>query len=169
MDAYEAVVSRVEVREFSKNEVPFELQKKVLEAARQAPSAYNKQAWHFILINNKELLRKIGELAQTGRYISDSAFAVAVCIDPNYPQYIIDSARCIQGMMIAAWGLGLGSCWVGMLDRERISELLHIPKEFRIISVIPFGYPSKKIRGKKSRRQLKDVASINFYGENKGL
>ena len=87
MDALEAVKSRIEIREFQKKPIPKYIQVKVLEAARAAPSAWNRQLWHFILIEDKELLAKLGELAETGRYIKDSPFAIAFLIEKSYPQY----------------------------------------------------------------------------------
>jgi nitroreductase len=127
LDALEAVVSRIEVRDFSPRPVPRDVQLNVLEAARMAPSAYNKQLWHFVLVDDRKLLSDLGALSQTGAYIKDASFAVAVFIDKSYPQYATDAIRCIQGMMIAAWGLGLGSCYIGMLDRAKIKELLKVP------------------------------------------
>jgi len=164
LDALEAVVSRIEVREFAPRAVPREVQIKVLEAARMAPSAYNKQLWHFILINNRKLLTDLGKISSTGPYIQDAAFAVAVLIDKTYPQSTIDSMRCIQGMMIAAWGLGLGSCYVGGIDREEAKQILKAPAELYVASIIPFGYPAKALKGKKSRKPLSEVASLNTYG-----
>jgi nitroreductase len=164
LDALEAVVSRIEVREFAPGAVPRDVQIKVLEAARMAPSAYNKQLWHFILINDRKLLTDLGKISSTGPYIRDAAFAVAVLVDKTYPQSTIDSMRCIQGMMIAAWGLGLGSCYVGGIDREKAKEMLSAPAELYVASIIPFGYPAKALKGKKSRKPLSEVASLNTYG-----
>jgi len=164
LDAYEAVVTRIEVRQFSSRTVSRVTQLKVLNAARMAPSAYNKQLWHFILVDDKKLLAELGGLSSTGPYIKDAAFAVAVLIDKSYPQYNMDAIRCIQGMMIAAWGMGLGSCYVGGIDREKASALLKAPAQYYLASIIPFGFPAKKLKGKKSRKPLSEVASHNSYG-----
>lgn len=164
MDAYEAVVTRIEVREFSNKPVPRDLQLKVLNSARMAPSAWNKQLWHFVLVDDKKLLSDLANLSETGKYIKDAPFAVAVFIDKSYPQYLIDATRCIQGMMIAAWGLGLGSCYVGAIDRDKVKQLLGAPDGLYLASVIPFGYPKEKLKGKKNRKPLEEVASLNHYG-----
>jgi nitroreductase len=164
MDAYEAVVTRIEVKAYSKDEVPQEIKLKVLEAARMAPSAYNRQLWHFILVDDKKLLAELGALASTGGYIKDASFAVAVLIEKSYPQYSMDAIRCIQGMLIAAWGLGLGSSYIGGIDREKALVVLKAPSQYYLASIIPFGYPTKKLKGKKSRKPLSELTSHNFYG-----
>ena len=164
LDAYEAVVTRIEVRQFSPKEVPREVQLKVLNAARMAPSAWNKQPWHFILVDDKKLLADLASVSQTGAYIKDAPFAVATLIDKSHPQYAIDSIRCVQGMMIAAWGLGLGSCYVGSIDRDKAKLLLKAPPELHLVTITPFGYPAKALKGRKNRKPLEEVASLNSYG-----
>ncbi len=163
MDALDAVLTKIEVREFAAEDVPYDVQKKVLEAGRMAASAYNRQPWIFILINDKDLLKKVAALATTGPYISKAAFAVAVFVDPNNPFHIIDGTRAVQNMMIAAWSFGLGSVWVGGLEREKIAELLKVPKSLYLLTVIPFGKPAKKLKGKKSRKPIKEIAFLNYY------
>jgi len=164
MDAFEAVVTRIEVRQFSPRPVSRDVQLKVLEAARMAPSAWNKQMWHFILVDDKKLLSELGALSETGHYIKDAPFAVAMLIDKSYAQHAMDSIRCLQGMMIAAWGLGLGSCYVGVIDREEAKKLLRAPVELGLVTIVPFGYPTKKFKGRKDRKPLEEVASLNWYG-----
>jgi nitroreductase len=164
LDAYEAVVTRIEVRDFAAKPVPRDVQVKVLNAARMAPSAWNRQVWHFVLVEDRKLLFELAAASETGRYIKDAPFAVAVLIDKSYPQYLMDSIRCIQGMMIAAWGLGLGSCYVGGIDREKAKGILKAPAELYLASIIPFGYPAKFLKGKKNRKLLEEVASLNTFG-----
>jgi nitroreductase len=164
MDAYEAVVTRIEVRQFAPKVVPRDVQLKVLNAARMAPSAWNKQLWHFVIVDNKKQLADLAAVSETGGYIKDAPFAVATLIDKSYPQYSIDSIRCVQGMMIAAWGLGLGSCYVGSIDRDKAKQILKAPAELHLVTITPFGYPAKDLKGKKNRKPLDEVASLNWYG-----
>jgi nitroreductase len=164
LDAYEAVRTRIEVREFLPREVPRELQLKVVDSGRMAPSAWNRQAWHFVLIDDRKLLADLAAVSESGRYIKGAPFAIATLIEKSYPQYSMDSIRCVHGMMIAAWGMGLGSCYVGSIDREKAKELLKAPAELHLVTITPFGYPSKPLRGKKTRKALEEVASLNQFG-----
>ncbi len=163
METLKSILTRIEVREFSDEPVPVEDQIKVLEAGRAAPSAYNRQPWNFVLINDKSLLRKIGELSSTGPYIANSQFAVAVYVDTKNSFHIIDGTRAVQTMMLAGWDLGLGSCWVNGIDREKVSELLGAPPGMYLLTIIPFGKPRKAYKGKKSRKPLSEIAFLNSF------
>jgi nitroreductase len=164
LDAYEAVVTRIEIREFAARPVPRDVQLKVVNAGRMAPSAWNKQLWHFVLVDDKKLLSELAALSESGRYIKDAPFAIATFIDKSYPQYSTDATRAVQGMMIAAWGMGLGSCFVGMIDRDGAGKLLKAPPELHLFTITPFGYLKKKLKGKKNRKPMEEVASLNQYG-----
>jgi nitroreductase len=161
---YDEIVNRIEVREFSDEPVPLEVAKKVVDAARKAPSAYNRQPWAFVLVNDRELLKKLGDKAPSGPYIKNSAFAVVVLVDPRNPFHVIDGTRAMQTMMLAAWILGLGSCWVSNIDRDEVKRMLKVPENLHILAIAPFGYPKRKFRGKKARKPLEEIAFLNEYG-----
>ena len=77
-----------------------------------------------------------------------------------------DATRAAECLMLAAWGEGIGSCWVGGLDRPQIKELLGIPAEAELVTVIPFGYPTDDEKNhKKVRKRLEKVAFREHYGQ----
>lgn len=161
---YKEIISRLEVREFSDEPVSEELILKVVEAGRLAPSAYNRQPWKFVVVRDKERLKKLGELCTSGPYVKDAAFAIVVFVDPENPFHVIDGTRAIQTMMLAGWTLGLGSCWVTGVEREKAAELLKAPKSLYLLAVVPFGHPKKKLKGKKARKPLAEVAFLGEFG-----
>ena len=164
MDAYECIVGRVEVREFTGEPVPEAAVLRVLEAGRMAPSQRNRQQWHFIVVQDRDLLRQVGEAAPTGPYIANAAFAVVIAMEgAKMPQ--VDGTRAAQSMQLAAWAEGLGSCWVSGLDRDRIRTLLGIPAAMEILTVLPFGRPAAAARGvRKRRKPLAAIAHRNRFG-----
>lgn len=164
MDAYECIVGRVEVREFAPDPVPEEAVRRVLEAGRMAPSQRNRQQWHFVLVQERDLLRQLGQAASTGPYIAQAAFAVVIAMDgAKMPQ--VDGARAAQSMQLAAWAEGLGSCWVSGLDRDRIKALLGVPAPLEIVTVLPFGRPTPAARAvRKRRKPLASIAHRNRFG-----
>jgi hypothetical protein len=103
-------------------------------------------------------LRRLGELASTGPYIAQAALAIAVVV-PESPVGYIDGARAVQDMMLAAWEMGIGSNWVGNVNTPAIKELLNVPSERMILTIVPFGYPTRKLgKGIKQRKALAEVA-----------
>jgi len=168
MDVFEALRTIVAVREFQDKPVPGELIGRIVEAARVTSSSRNLQPWHFIVVQDRETLRKLGELATTGPYTADAAFAVVVAYEKESQFGISDASLAVHSMMLAAWAEGVGSNWVGFSNRfgETIAPLLGLPDTFDILAIVPFGYPVAELgKGKKKRKALAEVASRERYGQ----
>jgi nitroreductase len=165
MDVFDCIRTRPAIRSFRPEPIPEAVIKKILDAGRQAHSQRNRQPWRFVVIHNRDTLKQIGALASTGPYIADAPLAIALVTEgAKNPQ--IDATRAAECLMLAAWGEGVGSCWVGGLDRPKIKELLDIPETADLITVIPFGYPTDEEKTKrKIRKRLGKIAYRERYGE----
>jgi nitroreductase len=158
METFEAVRTMLAVRRYQDRPVPDEVVRRIVEAGHLTGSSMNLQPWHFIVVQNKETLRKLGQLARTGPYIAQSALAVVVATE-HTTYAVSDASRAIQSMMLTAWSDGVGSNWVGFGGLEAVNPVLGIPAELEILAIVPFGYPVGNIgRGKKSRKPLGEVA-----------
>lgn len=165
MEASKAIATALTIREYDQTKrVDSSSIRMILDAGRLTASARNKQPWAFIVVTDKDLLRKIAELSPTGRHIANASFAIAVLTDPQNKWHEIDSARAIQSMTIQAWDLGLGGSWVGSIDKEKVKQLLSVPQNLNLLTVIPFGYPTVKYAGKKKRKAFDEIAFLDSYG-----
>jgi len=165
MDVFDCIRTRPAVRSFRPDPIPEVVVRKILEAGRQAHSQRNRQPWRFVVIQSRETLRQIGALASSGPYIADAPLAIALVIEGAKNPYI-DATRAAECLMLVAWGEGVGSCWVGGLDRPKIKELLGIPADAELVTVIPFGYPADEEKDKKKvRRRLGKIACRERYGQ----
>jgi len=166
MEVFEAVRTVLAVREYQDKPVPADVIKRVVEAAQLTASSQNGQPWHFIVVEERETLRKLGDQAKTGPYIAGAAFAVVVLVQSQSRFGVSDGSRAIQSMMLTAWADGVGSNWVGFRGLDTIKPLLNIPDEMEILSIIPFGYPAKRVgKGKKNRKPLSEVASRERFDQ----
>lgn len=164
MDVFACIRTRREIRAFTKREVPLEAVERILEAGRLSPSSKNTQPWHFIAVRSRETLRKIASLTPTGRHITDASFAIALAME-NASMPEVDGARTMQQMMLAAWELGVGSCWVSNFDEDAVKSLLNIPLGFNLLTVIPFGYPLEpRTSRKKKRKPFEEVVHWETFG-----
>ena len=165
MEVYEAIRSRVAVREFRPDPVPDASIKKVLLAARWAPSQRNRQPWRFVVVRERDTLRRIGELASSGAFIADAPLAIAVAMEgAKLPQF--DAARAIENMILTAWSLGVGTVYVQGIDRDAVKQLLAIPEGLDLITVMPFGYPTDEAKSVgKRRKTLAEIASVERFGQ----
>lgn len=158
MEVFEAVRTVLAVRAYADKTIPPETVQRIVEAGRLTGSSMNRQPWHFVVVQEKETLRKLGALAQSGRYTAQAALAIVVAVDDTRFA-VSDASRAIQSMMLAAWGEGVGSNWVGFQGMDEVKRLLGIPQELDVLAVIPFGYPVQAVgKGQKQRKALGEVA-----------
>ncbi|MBI2880498.1 MAG: nitroreductase family protein [Candidatus Tectomicrobia bacterium] len=164
MDVHEAIRTRYAVRDFRPDPLPQETILRILEAGRLAPSQRNRQQWHFVVVQDRETLKRIGELAPTGPYVAQAPLAVVVVMQ-GAKMAQVDAARAAENMILAAWAEGVGTCWVGGIERDKVKELLGIPPDGEIVTILPFGYPKKlSLKGKKNRKPLSEVAHRERFG-----
>lgn len=151
MDAYEALITRRSIRKYLDRPVPAEAMEKILEAAMQAPSAVDTQPWHFVVIDDVNLLREIPSVHQYAKMALHAPCAILVCADPELahgPGYVPqDCSAATQNILLAAHALGLGAVWCGVYavpDREAgFRSLLSIPESVQPFSLVILGYPDE--------------------------
>ena len=158
MEVFDAVRTVLAIRQFQEKPVPEPIVHQIVEAGHVTASSMNGQPWHFIIIQDKEMLRQLGALARTGPYIAQAPLAIVVGIEHS-PYAVSDASRAIQAMILTAWAEGIGSNWVGFENLQQINPVLGIPEEITILAILPFGYPVATVgKGKKKRKPLGEVA-----------
>ena len=165
METLETIRTVLAVRSYQNKPIPAPVVHQIMEAGRLTGSAMNKQPWHFIVVENRDTIRKLGELARSGPYTAQAPLVIVVAIDEG--QFALsDASRAIQAMILAAWSVGVGSNWVGFLGMEEVKEMLGIPAALNILAIVPFGYPAKRLgKGKKKRKTLAEVAHRERFGQ----
>jgi nitroreductase len=124
----------------------------------------NRQPWHFIVIRDRETLRRLGAMASSGPYVAQAPLAIVVATDKSRFA-VSDASRAIQSMLLAAWADGVGSNWVGFGGLDSVKALLDLPANLDVLAILPFGYPARQVgRGKKQRKALGEVAHHERYG-----
>ena len=165
MDTMEAIRTVLAVRSFEDKPIPQSIVKEIVEAAHLTASSQNGQPWHFIVVQDKETLQKLAQLAPTGRYIAQAPLAIVVAMDQSRFA-VSDGSRAIQDMILAAWSQGVGSNWVGFNNLPQVNPLLGIPQDVTVLAIVAFGYPTKQIgKGQKKRKPLGEVAYRERWGQ----
>ncbi|MBY9000490.1 MAG: nitroreductase family protein [Candidatus Heimdallarchaeota archaeon] len=147
---FEIILNRRSIRSFTDREIPESALMKILEAGWQAPSAGNRQPVEFILIKDPSIKQKIS--AQ--EFVEEAAAVIVVIVnlerttsrygDRGEKMYIYhDSGAAVQNMLLMCKALGLGSCWIGAFNDERVSKLLELPEHVLPMAIIPIGYPNE--------------------------
>jgi len=163
-EVFETVRTILAVREYQDKPLPEDVVRRIVEAAHLTASASNTQAWHFVLVRERERLRKLGSLVRTGPYIANAAAAVIVAYEKQSRTGLSDASRAIQSMLLAAWGDGVGSNWTGFGSLENVRIEFGLPDTYEVLGVLPFGYPKRKVIGNKKRKPLDEVVSAERFG-----
>jgi len=155
MDKLELLLDRRSIRRFTDQQIDIEIIKNILKAAMYAPSAVNRQPWHFVVVENRHLLDRIMEIHPHSGMLRTASHGIIVCGDEQLQHddgyWVVDCGAATENLLLAAHALGLGACWVGLHPREgrkaSISALLELPGHVQPFALVALGYPAeKKIR-----------------------
>jgi len=164
MDIKNVIEKRKSIRKYQDKEIPDSLIDELVEAARLAPSAYNAQPLKFVILKSKDIkerLKKNKIFKQN--FVYDAPIIFICCGDPEvYPKErlepifsnpseiagevgaVRDVSIAAQNLVLRATDLGLGTCYVGLIAREKAREILGIPKNYVMPFVITVGYPAEE-------------------------
>lgn len=155
MDVLETIKGRRSIRAFKNEDVSPEMVEKLIRTAICAPSAGNIQPWEFIIVRDPNTKRKLAEAALNQKFIEEAPVVIVVCANENRSSQgygirgktlycIQDTAAATQNILLLAYSLGLGSCWVGAFREEDVRKIMHVPEGIRPVAIIPVGYPAEK-------------------------
>ncbi|MGD2158426.1 MAG: nitroreductase family protein [Anaerolineales bacterium] len=143
MNVADAIRTKRAVRTFQDKPIPEETVKAILNAGRRAQSAKNMQPWHFIAIQDRELLKSLSEMGHFAGHLAGASLGVAILTLPPEQRFSImfDAGQAAAYMQLAGWELGIASCPATIYEPERARELLGFPEEWHIRIALSFGYP----------------------------
>ncbi|GAB4534967.1 MAG: hypothetical protein Fur0020_01980 [Thermodesulfovibrionia bacterium] len=177
MDVIEAIKGRRSIRVYEDKEVTYDLIMKVIDAARWSPSATNRQAWKFIIIDDPDIRKKI--MAETTAYFVGKAPVWILVLYSNrtdnieYKDHLLSAAMSIQNMQLAAYSLGLGSCCVNNLPpKYKLRKILKIPRSYDPVSLVCIGYPKVIPKPLNRKEELDEIVCrdiFDFKNYEKGL
>lgn len=167
METWTCIRTRRTVRDFRPEPVPEAAIRRILEAGRLAPSALNRQPWHFIVVRDRQRLAELADACQTGRFVAQAAFAVVVAVDPQNRFREIDGARAVQQMELAAWDQGVGMCWIAGFEGARVAQLVELPDQWQVLTVLASGYPADADRPRRKgvKKAFDEVVSWERFGQ----
>jgi nitroreductase len=160
-------------RRFTEELVPKEVLDDLLEVARWTGSAKNTQPWEFIVVEDREMLRRIAQAGQFSGFLEGVALAIVIVLDGRSPRTeAYDEGRVSERLMLAArlHGLGSGTGWFGSDDAQAtVRSLLGIPGERHVWSAVGFGYvqsqaPNVPAMVNRGRKPLVEIVSYGTYG-----
>jgi nitroreductase len=158
--------SRRSIRRFHTDPIPEELVRDILDCGRLAPTARNVQPWVIGVVTDQEIRHRLSDLAEYGRFIRESPVCFSVFTAAAEKYYLEDGCAAAMNIILAAAAHGLGTCWVAGDKKEyaaRVRDLLHVPGNYTLVSLIACGYPAEEPKPRK--KPLEDIVFWNRYKE----
>ena len=165
----EEIFTRRSIRSYTDQEVEEEKITNILQAGMVAPSAGNEQPWHFIVVDDDQILAEIMEFHNYANMLAEAQAAIVVCGDKKLEKYegfwVQDCAAATENMLLAAESQGLGAVWLGIHPAEKrvegANELFDLPAEVNPVSIIALGYPARE--KEKNERYQQDRVHSNSW------
>lgn len=186
-EVFEAIRRRRSVRRFSDKKIEREKILQILEAGRLAPSSSNRQAWHFVVVDDPALIEQIPDTAPAGTrriisFIGKAPLVIVGCYTKALTHYLaqltghenhlIDVAIAMTQMTLAATSLDLGTCWVGWYGESKLRGLLGLPRKYKIAVLLALGHPAEPSTAEaiggipaRPRKELGEIVSRNRFGQ----
>jgi len=169
MDVYEAIRSRYSVRKYQDKPVEQEKLDRILEAARLAPSGSNRQPWKFVVVRDAETRKWLVPACNDQAFVGQAPVVIAAvglmpdrtmsCGVPGDP---VDVAIALEHIALAATAEGLGTCWIGAFNQDKVRTVLGVPADVKVIEVMTLGYPADEPRAK-NRKAIEEIVCYEKY------
>ncbi len=158
MDTLQAIHERRSIRRYRPDPIPEDDLASIIEAGHLAPSAANRQPWKFILVSDPEQKAALAEACRGQSWMAEAAcILVGIGLpDVSAKWYPVDVAIAMQNMVLAAWSLGYGTCWIGAFDPESVKKVCRIPKDADVVALTPIGVPAVS----PDARPRKEIAEV---------
>ncbi len=170
-DVFDCMRESHTVRAFKEQDIPDATLTRILEAGCWAPSAGNLQPWYFFVVKNQGVKEKVATACVDPQQVSESPVSIVILADPakSNERYgergaqlycIQDTAIAAENMILAAYGLGIDSCWVGAFDEVEVQKAVEAPPRLRAVAIICLGYSNERHVPAKERFRVADVTKI---------
>jgi len=159
MDIFEAIKERRSIRKYESRDVEEEKVRKVIDSAITAPSWANTQCWRFVIVRDDEIKEKLSETLSDSNPATDAMTQAPVlivgCVEEGLSGFsggepfdgkdwsMFDMGLAVQNLMLAAKGLDLGTVPIGAFDKDKVGEILDVPKDLDVVVMTPLGYPAE--------------------------
>jgi len=169
MEVFEAIKKRRSVRSYLSKTIPEIILNRILDSARLAPSAKNRQEWRFIVVRDPEIRRRVVESTNDQVFAASAPVILVFCSTED--EYVmrcgqkgstVDASIALSYVTLAAIAEGLGTCWIGSFYEDKLREVLGVPAGARIVAISPLGYPAEEPPAN-PRKQMMEVVSYDKW------
>jgi nitroreductase len=162
MEVYDTIMDRRSIRTYKKELIPKDKIEKLLETARLAPSAANRQNWKFIVVENEQTKNQLVSACSNQSFVVTASHVIAGIGDPTQKWHQVDLAIALEHIVLEAVELGLGTCWIGAFNEEDVKRILKIPQDRKVVALLTVGVPDESPAAR-PRKALEEIIAYNEY------
>lgn len=164
MSLLDVILSRRSIRRYENKEIPKDVLDKIVEAGRQSPSAANRQPYRFVIVTDSEIKKELHGMFS--RFLKNAPVVIVGCANPKALSTgkwaTVDTTIALESMVLAAWSLGVGSCWIGSFKEQKIKDSLKIPQDWKVVALVTLGYPAETPKPRK-KKPTNELFSLNQF------
>ena len=168
MELSNAIINRRSIRIYKPDKIDDSTIRKIIEAGTWAPSACNVQGWKFIVIDDSEIFNTLLRHGAAS-FLKSTQQAILVLYENTtdnleYSDYIQSASACIQNMLLMAYSLGIGTCWVNNLPEKRVvRKIFNIPESYDPIALVSLGYRVNSPNNRNRKYTLDELIAYNHF------
>ena len=164
MDVIGAIRARRSIRKYEHRSIPSEVMEQLLDAARLAPSASNLQSWNIVVVTDPDLRERLVPCCGGQRFVGDCAAFLVGVVEQGSEMSVVDVSIALDHLSLRAVEMGLGTCWIGDFEPEKVKEKLGIPAERAVPICMTLGYPVSVPPARK-RKQLSELFNVDRWSD----
>jgi nitroreductase len=166
LDTLQTIFDRRSIRRYTSDPIPDADLEQILEAGRQAPSAANRQSWHFVIVGDPEQRQRVAQACNNQMWMADAAYIIVAAGLPDVSSkwYRVDVAIAMENMVLAARSLGYGTCWIGAFNPEQVKSVCDLPENAEVVVCSPLGVPDISPEAR-DRKPWGEVFSADRFGQ----
>ncbi len=162
MYVFDTIKDRRSIRTYKDERIPKDKLEKLLESARLAPSAANRQNWKFIVIDNEKIKNQLITASNNQAFIGTASHVIAGIGDSDQKWHQVDLAIALEHIVLEAVELGLGTCWIGAFNEDEVKKILKIPQDKKVVALLTVGIPFESPAAR-PRKALEEIIAYNEY------
>ena len=159
------------IRSFKSEKIPENVVRNILEVGRHTSTAHNIQPWHFVVIKDPEMKKKVAKVSRGQHWMANADVIVCGCalmdivwsrMGGYMTSFAVDITIAMDHMILAAANEGLGTCWIGAFDEKQVKEILQVPENVHVVALTPIGYPGQEPKDR-GRKTLSEIISYEKF------
>ena len=162
MGVFDTIKDRRSIRTYKDERIAKDKLEKLLEAARLAPSAANRQNWKFIVVEDEEIKKQLVAACNNQPLVGTASNIIAGVGDPSQKWHQVDLAIALEHIVLEAVELGLGTCWIGAFNEDKVKKLLKIPQDKKVVALLTVGVPAESPAAR-PRKSLEEIVAYDEY------